>query len=196
MSKAKSQVATEVQASMKVPVALLPFEEKAKLIVELKRQGKTYREIQKALKVSPRDVKRALKLEVRRDDIEELKGRMGEFDARLSNIEKALAELRGFQRIGSRASRMSWVRKLKKWYKSEEVANVKKELSFLVGRTVSCPYCRDRRARIVGFTEVLGARARIELCVRLECDSPKHVFFVNLRRLAESAYWDLIKLKP
>jgi len=89
---------------------------------------------------------------------------------------------------------MSWVRKLKKWYKPEEVDNVKKELSFLVGQTVSCPYCDNRRARIVGFTEVLGAR--VGLGVRLECDSPKHVFFVSLRTLAESAYWDLIKLKP
>lgn len=41
-------------------VALLPPEEKAKLIVELRRQGKTYREIQSQVKVSPRDIKRAL----------------------------------------------------------------------------------------------------------------------------------------
>jgi len=84
---------------VKIPenVALLPFEEKAKLIVALRRQGKTYREIQMLLRVSPRDVKRALKIEAHKDEVEELKGRMGQLEGKLSNIEKALAELQGFK---------------------------------------------------------------------------------------------------
>lgn len=77
--------------------ALLPFEEKARLVVELRKQGKTYREIAKALKISPRDIKRALRLEARRDEIEELKGRVGRLEERLLRVEEALAGLRGFQ---------------------------------------------------------------------------------------------------
>lgn len=80
---------------LKIPedAALLPFEEKARLIVQLRRQGKTYREIQKALKVSPRDVKRALKIEAHRDEIEELRDRVRMLEQRLLKAERSLAEL-------------------------------------------------------------------------------------------------------
>ncbi|MEM4819503.1 MAG: helix-turn-helix domain-containing protein, partial [Nanopusillaceae archaeon] len=47
-------------ATMELPenVALLPLREKEKYIVELRKQGKTYREIVKILKVSPSTVAR------------------------------------------------------------------------------------------------------------------------------------------
>jgi len=47
--------------------------------------------------VSPRDVKRALKIEARRDEIEELRGRVRELEQKLLKAERLLAELRGFQ---------------------------------------------------------------------------------------------------
>lgn len=74
---------------MAVPeeAALLPFEEKAKLVVELRRQGKTYREIAKVLRISPRDMKRALKLEVRKDEVGELKARVDRLEGALRDLE-------------------------------------------------------------------------------------------------------------
>ncbi|MEM4546522.1 MAG: hypothetical protein QW328_07175 [Nitrososphaerota archaeon] len=70
--------------------ALLPFEEKARLIIELRKQGRTYREIAKALKVSPRDIKRALKLEAHKDEIQTLKSRVESVEKRLNGIEETL----------------------------------------------------------------------------------------------------------
>ncbi|PUA32965.1 MAG: hypothetical protein B9J98_03515 [Candidatus Terraquivivens tikiterensis] len=91
---------TKAEGEVEIPgdVALLPFEEKARLIVELRRQGKSYREIQRALKVSPRDVKRALKLEVHRDEIEELKSKVSRLEDKLLSLEKSLKELRNFKK--------------------------------------------------------------------------------------------------
>jgi len=89
----KSVVAMDIPPD----VALLPFKEKIKYIIMLRKQGKTYREIQKILKVSPRDISKALELENHKDDIEELKNKIGEFEERLLKIEKAIKELHNFQ---------------------------------------------------------------------------------------------------
>jgi len=89
---------TEIPAE----AALLPFEEKAKYVVELRRKGKTYREIQRILKISPRDVKRALKLEAHRDEIQELRERVedvaksiGRLESKLKSVDSKLAEVGG-----------------------------------------------------------------------------------------------------
>ncbi|MEM4036440.1 MAG: helix-turn-helix domain-containing protein [Desulfurococcaceae archaeon] len=54
-------------------VALLPLREKEKYIVELRKQGKTYREIVKILRVSPSTVARVLKQYAREREINELR---------------------------------------------------------------------------------------------------------------------------
>jgi len=65
---------------MEIPkeVAILPLEEKEKYIIELRKQGKTYREIAKILKVSPVDISRVLRGVVKKDEITELKEKVGE----------------------------------------------------------------------------------------------------------------------
>jgi HAMP domain-containing protein len=77
---------------LKIPkeAALLPFEEKAKYVIELRRRGKTYREIQK---MSPRDVARALKVEAHRDEIQELKTAVGRVEDRLNRLNASVKDI-------------------------------------------------------------------------------------------------------
>ena len=67
---------------MEIPkeVAILPLEEKEKYIIELRKQGKTYREIAKILKVSPVDISRVLRGVVKKDEITELKEKVEELE--------------------------------------------------------------------------------------------------------------------
>jgi len=86
-----------MSAGTPTDAALLPPEEKAKLIVELRQRGKTYREIQRALKVSPRDVSRALRTELHRDEIESLRQRVEKLEDGLHRIENTLTKLDAFR---------------------------------------------------------------------------------------------------
>jgi len=65
---------------MEIPegVAILPLEEKRRYIIELRKEGKTYREIAKILKVSPVDISRVLRGVVKKDEITELKEKVEE----------------------------------------------------------------------------------------------------------------------
>jgi len=73
---------------------LLPFEEKAKYIVELRRRGYTYREIARMLHVSFRDISRAIKMysssQVRQDELERLKERVEDID---NNLAEAIEDI-------------------------------------------------------------------------------------------------------
>ncbi|OYT56496.1 MAG: hypothetical protein B6U76_03555 [Desulfurococcales archaeon ex4484_217_2] len=73
---------------------LLPFEEKAKYIVELRRRGYTYREIAKMLHVSFRDISMAIKTygvkPVPHDELEKLKERVEDID---NNLAEAIEDV-------------------------------------------------------------------------------------------------------
>jgi len=61
-------------------IRALPLDLKSKYIVELRKQGYTYKQIAKLLRVSTRDIARVLKKEFRKDEIEELKERVGRLE--------------------------------------------------------------------------------------------------------------------
>jgi len=73
---------------------MLPFEEKAKYIVELRRRGYTYREIAKMLHVSFRDISMAIKTygvkPVPHDELEKLKERVEDID---NNLAEAIEDV-------------------------------------------------------------------------------------------------------
>jgi DNA repair exonuclease SbcCD ATPase subunit len=68
-------------------IYLMTPEEKARRILELRSQGKTYREIQRLLRVSPNDIARVLRRESSKDELMELK-------ATIQRLEQQLAELK------------------------------------------------------------------------------------------------------
>ena len=76
---------------------LLPFEEKAKYIVELRRRGYTYREIAKMLRVSFRDISMAIKMyglrQVHHNEFEKLKEKVEELDDGLVEIIEDISKL-------------------------------------------------------------------------------------------------------
>ena len=68
-------------------IYLMTPEEKARRILELRSQGKTYREIQRLLKVSPNDIARVLRREAVKDELLELK-------TAVQRLEQQIAELK------------------------------------------------------------------------------------------------------
>lgn len=58
-------------------------DEKEKMVRELRAQGKTYREIMQILKVSPNFVSKALRAEVKKDEIDTLKERITKLEKML-----------------------------------------------------------------------------------------------------------------
>jgi DNA repair exonuclease SbcCD ATPase subunit len=68
-------------------IYLMTPEEKARRILELRSQGKTYREIQRLLRVSPNDIARVLRRESSKDELMELK-------ATIQRLEQQIAELK------------------------------------------------------------------------------------------------------
>jgi len=68
-------------------IYLMTPEEKARRIVELRKQGKTYREIQRLLRVSPNDIARVLREESSKDELMELK-------TAVQRLEQQIAELK------------------------------------------------------------------------------------------------------
>jgi len=62
-------------------------EGKARRILELRSQGKTYREIQRLLRVSPNDIARVLRRESSKDELLELK-------TAVQRLEQQIAELK------------------------------------------------------------------------------------------------------
>lgn len=67
---------------------LLPPEEKVKYIIELRKQGKTYREIAKELKVSLRDVSAALRQYAPSKEEQELTSKIKELEKRIRILEE------------------------------------------------------------------------------------------------------------
>lgn len=75
-------------------VALLPLKEKEKYIVELRKQGKTYREIVKILGDSLNTVARVLKQYARESEISELREKLRDIEEKLRTVEDSLSALR------------------------------------------------------------------------------------------------------
>jgi len=77
---------------------LLPFEEKAKYIVELRRRSYTYRETAKILHVSFRDINMAIKMygleHVHHSGFEKLRGRVEDIDDSLAEAIEDISKLR------------------------------------------------------------------------------------------------------
>jgi chromosome segregation ATPase len=81
-------------------IYLLPFEEKARYIVELRRRGYTYREIAKMLRVSFRDISMALRMHGRpassaavNEELERLRERLDELSENLAEVIRDVGKL-------------------------------------------------------------------------------------------------------
>jgi len=61
-----------------------------------------------------------------------------------------------------------------------------KRLSYLIGKKVKCPFCRKEAAVIKRIKPALGKRGRYTLCVVLDCDNPRHEFYVSMSLLKEA----------
>jgi DNA repair exonuclease SbcCD ATPase subunit len=68
----------------------MPPEGKARRILELRSQGKTYREIQRLLRVSPNDIARALRRESSKDELLELKTAVQRLERQLNDLKTGL----------------------------------------------------------------------------------------------------------
>ena len=69
-------------------IKTLPLDLKSKYIIELRKQGYTYKQIAKLLRVSTRDIARVLKKEFRKDEIEELKERVERLERIIESIKR------------------------------------------------------------------------------------------------------------
>jgi DNA repair exonuclease SbcCD ATPase subunit len=73
-------------------IYMLTPEERARRILELRSQGKTYKEIQKLLRVSPNDIARALRREAVKDELLELKTTVQRLEKQIEELKASLAE--------------------------------------------------------------------------------------------------------
>ena len=137
-------------------VALLPLREKEKYIVELRKQGKTYREIVKILRVSPSTVARVLKQYAREREINELREKLRAIEEKLKELEESLSALRRSYKLmvdhalwrrsncryyGSDGycSYWTWRRRVEEWKMKEEV--VRGERVYRISVEEHAEYC-------------------------------------------------------
>lgn len=76
-------------------IYIMTPEEKARRILELRSQGKTYREIQRLLRVSPNDIARALRREAFKDELMELKTTVQRLEQQIAELKLRLDKAEG-----------------------------------------------------------------------------------------------------